>query len=116
MPDQANRIVARTEMPHVGVKCLGPGHSDKNATQNEKTRIAVREQITQTIKRVQGRKRIPEAALQKLRRYASVVSRNYGIITSVAASASLARRIFSRIFTPEARQTYFFGFWLRSAR
>jgi hypothetical protein len=57
MPDQANRIVARTEMPHVGVKCLGPGHTEKNATQNEKTRIAVREQITQTIKRVQGSQR-----------------------------------------------------------
>ena len=33
-----------------------------------------------------------------------------------AASAFLARWIFSRIFRPDARQTYFFGFWLRSAR
>ena len=46
----------------------------------------------------------------------SVVSLNYVIITSAVASASLARWIFSRIFWPEARQTYFFGFWLRSAR
>ena len=46
----------------------------------------------------------------------SVVSLNYVIITSAAASASLARWIFSRIFRPDARQTYFFGFWLRSAR
>ena len=46
----------------------------------------------------------------------SVMSLNYVIITSAVASASLARWIFSRIFWPEARQTYFFGFWLRSAR
>ena len=47
---------------------------------------------------------------------ASVMSLNYVIITSEAASASLARWIFSRIFRPDARQTYFFGFWLRSTR
>src|SRR5206468_196607 len=46
----------------------------------------------------------------------SVVSLNYVEITSAAASASLARRIFSRILRPDARQTYFFGFRLRSAR
>jgi hypothetical protein len=46
----------------------------------------------------------------------SVMSLNYVEITSAAANASLARRIFSRILRPDARQTYFFGSWLRSAR
>jgi pullulanase/glycogen debranching enzyme len=36
--------------------------------------------------------------------------------TSAAANASLALRIFSRILRPDSRQTYFFGFRLRSAR
>src|SRR5258708_33550718 len=46
----------------------------------------------------------------------SVLSLNYVEITAAAASAALARLIFSRISRPDARQTYFFGFWLRSAR
>jgi hypothetical protein len=46
----------------------------------------------------------------------SVASLNYVKITSSLASASLARRIFSRILRPDARQTYFFGFRLRSTR
>src|SRR5271163_4383592 len=37
-----------------------------------------------------------------------VMSLNYVEITSAAASASLARRIFSRILRPDACQTYFF--------
>jgi hypothetical protein len=53
---------------------------------------------------------------KKISRASSVLSLNYVTIISAAASAFLARWIFSRIFRPDARQTYFFGFWLRSAR
>ena len=48
--------------------------------------------------------------------YASVLSLNYVEITAALASASLARLIFARTSRPEARQTYFFGFRLRSTR
>jgi hypothetical protein len=44
------------------------------------------------------------------------MSLNYVEITATAASAALARLIFSRISRPEARQTHFFGFRLRSTQ
>ena len=43
-------------MPHISVKCFGSRHAEKNATENEKARIAVREEVTETIKRIQGGK------------------------------------------------------------